>query len=351
MSSFTDRCIEKHIDRGLVSKRYLDFYSKKSWRSPARAMNLKNMQYIAEAVEKSKTKLHDVCAFAPSSYMNIVRANESGSVYLDEAARQTADTSKLIDEIKSYCRKNTFKLLDDEELDKVLEIECYDPDESGKIFGNIMLLDFPFNVSSCSADKHVEVLSRRAMLLGYNFVAMSSPEETVIDGVRCALVSIQFEATYFSSNVKSGDILYHITPKSLVPKIMARGLVPSNRNNHGFSYGSRVYCFIDRDDLLMKSYASSSGKTSKKFINKDRLAFDVLNFYKELQTKTSGMLFSTFEFTMLAVDTAKLDDVEFYRDNTFDISGRFVAVYTEKSIPPKAIDIVCDIIATPSKSK
>jgi len=43
MNSFIDKCIEKHIDRGLVSKRYLDFYSKKSWRSPARAMNLNNM--------------------------------------------------------------------------------------------------------------------------------------------------------------------------------------------------------------------------------------------------------------------------------------------------------------------
>lgn len=57
------------------------------------------------------------------------------------------------------------------------------------------------------------------------------------------------------------------------------------------------------------------------------------------------MLFDTHEFSVLAIDTAKLEDVKFFRDNTFDIDGDFIAVYTDQAIPPNAISYVDDIIA------
>ena len=95
----------------------------------------------------------------------------------------------------------------------------------------------------------------------------------------------------------------------------------------------------------MRDYAAVSGKRIKKFILNDNLKHDVLDFYKELQKKSGGILFDTHEFAVLAVDTAKLEDVKFFRDNTFDINGDFIAVYTDQAIPPSAISYVDDIVA------
>ena len=61
----------------------------------------------------------------------------------------------------------------------------------------------------------------------------------------------------------------------------------------------------------------------------DKLKDEIMDFYEELQKKTDGVLFDTHEFAVLAIDTAKLEDVKFFRDNMFDIHGNFIAVYTD----------------------
>lgn len=128
----------------------------------------------------------------------------------------------------------------------MFDVKCYDSNPSKTIYGNIMLCDFPFDISKHPIEYRVDAISRRANFLGYNYVDHSVSSIYDEDGVKCCIASIQFKATYFSSNVKLGDILYHVTPKSLVDKILHRGLMPSNKNTYGFNYGSRVYCFIDR---------------------------------------------------------------------------------------------------------
>ena len=130
----------------------------------------------------------------------------------------------------------------------MFNVECYDPDSSGNIYGNIMLDEFPFDISEHTIEYHVNLMSRRALLLGYNYVDHRIASIFDENGVKCCIASIQFEATYFSSNVKHGDILYHVTLKSLVKKILRTGLVPSNNNAHRFNYNSRVFCFIDKHD-------------------------------------------------------------------------------------------------------
>ena len=50
---------------------------------------------------------------------------------------------------------------------------------------------------------------------------------------------------------------------------------------------------------------------------------------------------NTHRFALLAIDTAKLKDMKFYRDNTFDDGeGNFFAVYTIQNIKPEAISMV-----------
>ena len=79
----------------------------------------------------------------------------------------------------------------------------------------------------------------------------------------------------------------------------------------------------------MKEYAMVSDKRSKKFILNGKLKDEILDFYEELQKKTNGILFDTHVFAVLAIDTTKLGDIKFFRDNTFDINGNFIAVYTD----------------------
>ena len=180
--------------------------------------------------------------------MNLNRIYESDVQYLDEKKRETKDTSQLIDMLRSYCKRNTMPNFNDQQFNEVFNVECYDPDSSGNIYGNIILDEFPFDISEHTIEYHVNLMSRHALLLGYNYVDHRIVSIFDENGVKCCIASIQFEATYFSSNVKHGDILYHVTPKSLVKKILRTGLVPSNKNAHGFNYNSRVFCFIDKCD-------------------------------------------------------------------------------------------------------
>ena len=314
------------------------------WKTPARAMNGNAQKYINESILKSKLPLHDVCIFNANDYMNLQRVYESSQIYLDEAKRETQDTSKLIDIFKTYCKSHIgFEDGHKIPFDDAFNVELYDPNEDKSIYGNVMLDSFPFDVSKLPIETYISYLSRRAILLGYNFVAYDVVKETSDKfGHKTAFVSIQFEASYFSSNIKIGSILYHVTPKSLASKVLSKGLLPSNKNTQGFSYGLRVYCFIDRHDEIMKWYANESGKQSKRFILTGNLKNDVKDFYEKLQEKTFGTLFDTREFAVLAIDTAKLDDVHFYRDNTFYIDDKFLAVYTDTAIRPNAISQIAE---------
>lgn len=338
---------QKKLDELQYDTSYNSFFCKSECKYPSKSINIKAPQYIREAIASSNSKFNkSICVFNPSSYLNILRLKESNCQYLDEKERQTEDISKLVDAILKYCKNNIkdWKYGIDN-FDSIFDLKCYDPNAVGNVYGNILLSNFPFDVSKTSIEKHIEILARRALLLGYNYVAHDIEKTEVDDGIKHCYASVQFEATYFSSNVKVGNILYHVAPKSISRKILSKGLVPSNKNMHNFSYSSRVYMFIDRYDQIMQDYAAVSGKQSKKFVLSSQLKTHVLEFYEELQKKTSGKLFNTHEYTVFAIDTAKLDNIKLYRDNTFDIDGDFIAVYSVAPIPPNAISIVQDFIA------
>lgn len=252
----------------------------------------------------------------------------------------------LEDKLKQYCKHDIRDWHDGLKMfDHLFHMEAYDYDDANAIAGNVVLVDFPFNMSHCTLEQHVDRMSRIAMLFGYNYVAHEPSKTICIDGADYCYASVQFEATYFSSNVRYGDILWHVTPSSYASKILKSGLLPSNKNKHGFSYSSRVYCFIDKHEQLFKDYAKSSSKQSKKFILDNDMKDELKSWYELVQEKSTGKLFDTREFAMLAIDTTKLGDVKFFRDNTFDICGSFVAVYTMQAIPPQAISIACTFIA------
>ena len=245
----------KHWENVLnkIGSNYQDFYCKKPWKNPARAMNSNALKYIDESILKSCIKLNDIWMYNTNSYMNLQRIYESSYIYLDEAKRETKDTTKFIDAIKNYCRSHIgFENGQAINFDEAFNVECYDPNENNTIFGNVMLDNFPFDTTKYSIGHHINQLSRKAILLGYNFVAYDVTNEINEDNYKTTFASIQFEASYFSGNVKFGSFLYHISPRSLMNKILSKGLLPTNKNNQGFNYSSRVYCFIDKYDEIMK---------------------------------------------------------------------------------------------------
>ena len=122
--------------------------------------------------------------------MNLNRIYESDVQYLDEKKRETKDTSQLIDMLRSYCKRNTMPNFNDQQFNEVFNVECYDPDSSGNIYGNIILDEFPFDISEHTIEYHVNLMSRHALLLGYNYVDHRIVSIFDENGVKCCIASI-----------------------------------------------------------------------------------------------------------------------------------------------------------------
>ena len=270
----------------------------------------------------------------------VLDAMDSAAQSLNESQHETKKTSDLIDMLKKYCFMNLARAISPSKFDEVFSIECIEPCFEHSIYNAVALYDFPFDTAQHSVEHHVNVLARRAALLGYNYITHSTSDGDYPD---CALVTIQFEASYFPYEVKPGTVLYHVTPKSIVHKILRNGLVPSNNNAFNYSYSPRVYCFNVNDDMLMRDYAYGSSKQSKKFVLSKDIKDEIQDFFTEIQAKKSGALFDTHEFCVLAIDTAKLKrNTKFYVDSMFEDYGLSPAVFTYDAIPPSAIEVVAE---------
>ena len=135
--------------------------------------------------------VRSLCAFNPSSYLNITRKKEATSRYIDEKERHTEDTSKLVNAIEQYCKRNIkdWKYGIDN-FDSIFDLACYDSNSTGTVYGNIMLNSFPFDVTKMPIERQIEMLARRALLLGYNYVAHDIEKTTVDDGIKHCYASI-----------------------------------------------------------------------------------------------------------------------------------------------------------------
>lgn len=128
-------------------------------------------------------------------------------------------------------------------------------------------------------------------------------------------IIISFEAKYDifvdPKKDKIPDILYHVTPKENVDKILKIGLTPKSRSKKAF-HPERVYLMrkIDDAEKLAKALANSSGNSNK-------------------------------IWTLLEIDISYLKNEYFklYKDPNFKERG----YYTVNNIPPQAIEKIKDI--------
>lgn len=303
-------------------------------------------------VNESYPKAKATCVFNYNSLANYIRLNESKYVYLDESKIVTKPTKELEDKLLSFY-ENEFKssAYISENLEKCTMFQNEYP-VNGGIYGNVIfsaVVDF----AVMSIKEFINKVSRVANLFGYNYVnsdiltanaQMTSSNGTICN---CGSMFVQFEASYVDgTSLIVGNSIYHVTTKNAVRKILSqrKGLLPNSTSEHDFSYPNRVYCFVNLPNNLHVKYASNSSKVNRKFISNEDLKKCATNMYDLLCKKASGKVFNTHEFSLLKIDTSKLKDVIFYRDNMFELSGNFVAIYTMQGIPPDAIVKVLDFM-------
>ena len=307
---------------------------KKPFKSKFNTINVNKVKLLKESISKSKCRLlNDLCVYNPTSYLNLKITQESGVVYLDEAYGKTESFEKLKDFIVRQ-----YDLISRNFPEQHIELQPYDFDNVKSIAGNVMLYAILPNDQD-KARIFVNKISTLAMHFGYNYVGHDIDDMYSRDSYE---VQIQFEATYFPGNIKIGDILWHITTKNAADKIVnqKKGLVPRSESQRGFNYSPRIYCFKVLDQDLMQKYAINSWKSNRKFILKNEDMQKIVKMHWiELLKKENGSVFDTKEFSILKIDTRKLNN-KFYRDNAFEYKDKFVAVYTMTNIPAPAIEIV-----------
>lgn len=282
--------------------------------------------------------------------MNYIRLNESSKLYLSESEQKTEPTEKFILRI---CRLYTNEFKKNAFIDGNFE-KCFNVkmcQQEGDVYGTLMF-SCVVDTQIVSVSKFVDMFVRFANVYGYNCVdyAVTTPS-TLVNvapnvSYHFAKVSIQLEALYIDgTSVIVGDYIYHVTTANAAEKIINqhRGLVPYNKCKNGFNYDARIYCFTDMTGNIDKEYAKMSGKQNIVFLRKDHKFFtpQVLNMLKVLSMKNDGAVIDLKKFVVLQIDTSKLVDMKFYRDNaTTNAKEDLIAIYTLQNIPYQAISAI-----------
>ena len=323
-----------------LNQQYLDFFCKSNYvKMPYKLSDEKSIiESISNTiVANANLSKKSLCMFNSSSLLNTIRLNECNHAYINESEKTSKPSIALDDSLKRmYLSKVNKSRLIASNINKCYMFDAFDKDPNSDVYGNILVTCL-VDINICKPIDLIKSLSIKADMLGYSYVDYEIENETTIidnnEKFICCWLKIQFEALYISPNLKYGDKLYHVTTKNIANKIMSKkiGLTPRNNNSYEFSYSPRIYCFIDKSRELQKQYATVSGKQNKKFLTLDN--YDSIANFAILQAKKTGILVDTKEFSILEIDTTKLNNVKFYRDNTFEIDGNFVAVYTSQNIP------------------
>lgn len=339
-----------------INETYLKYYMKKPscLHLPYKLVNDAHIDLVFAKLEEGHSSLakNCICVFNPFSLTNIIRDNESHKAFVDESEKTTASFEKLKAELfrmHENCSKRCPIIMDNLDASQQVFAAEY-PNNDSSVYG-LVGFEFIFDTSLHPAAYYAKMLAKKANMLNYNVVDFnldSEDQNVEKDGkiFKLSRFDIQFEAAYQDKiDLKLGRYVYHVTTKNNAGKILKGGLLPSNKNSHGFNYPPRIYTFVDIISTLhlAEPYASASKKHNKKFIaNAD--ASKLVDLYKTLMKKECGVVVDTREFSILQIDLEKIGNVKFYRDNTFEVDGKFAAVYTEQAIKPDAIAKMQDFV-------
>lgn len=355
-----------------INEAYLKFYCK-DFGCRVGAFKLSNDECIKAAVAgtKSISMKHDVhkdiCIFNPFSLTNVMRKMEHDVAWMSEADAKTVPTKDFIDEMISFYKKMfSYCKACVDAVDDDFDVECLYPNADRSIYGEVKF-SFLIDLSKHDVDHYVRAMVRRAYLMNYNMLdfEVSRPKKIIYDGaeVECVLLIIRFEAAYQDGVAIGFDrYAYHVTTKNAADKIMSRGILPKNCNLQGFRYPDRVYVFVSTKSIGRDApvYAMMSGKKNKTFLNNDYLKTlpkdeveKLIDEFKSLQCTGSsdGIVIDDRKFVILQIDLSKVGDIKFYRDYATKFDREYVAAYTYKPIPAKAITCYREIYVPELKHK
>lgn len=327
-----------------LNESYLTIYKKKNFSFSFFNVQLNSLirESLIDSFDESFNK--DICIFNSESLTNKIIEKQKNFYFLDEDTEKTFETDILIKKLEDFYYKVFKSSANISKLKNSIKVGKFEPiSNDKKIYGNILIYA-SVDETIINKDEFLLKLQQIAKKLGYNLVNVGKlttrkPKQNLYH------LYIQFEATYFNSNIHKGDFLYHVTTKNNAEKILKNGLIPSNKNLIGIDYPDRVYCFTVKNDTLFKDYLYQSRKKNLKFLKiKDKIEDQLENIYDEVISKNEyGILVNDNQYALLQIDTTKLNNIKFFKDSIFQYNindNPFIAVYTTKTIPAKAISLI-----------
>lgn len=158
-----------------------------------------------------------------------------------------------------------------------------------------------------------------AYVYGYDLTSIERYEHQKREDV--VVLSVQFESRFSNDRSGMADVMYHVAPLKILPKIRKNGLVPKSRSSE-FNYKDRVYLFNKCPMSRMIQY----GK------------------YKAEETKDDGFcLFTIMREKIESLETFKNGLLTFYADWAFDVVPDVEAMFTYGNIPLSVMEDECEV--------
>lgn len=345
-----------------ICEKYLSWYEK-GFGCFKRPFRLENNVCIAEAISGTErcgeSKFSDFCIFNSYSLTNVMRKNEYMEAWLSEAEQETLPTAEFIATMREYYKKlMTHNNALTSCLDVAFETACLFPNSNSSIYGEVKLTMI-IDVTKHDIDNYIKLFTRRAYLMNYNMIDFTKsdikPLTTNDNTSDCTYLEMWFEALYQKGvGISVSNYAYHVTTKNAAKKILAGGLTSRNTNLAGFKYPDRVYMFIDPEKAEAASdfYARRSKKRNKWYIDPDHLKKmpkaeidKLVEQFKDFQAGNTagGLVVDDRKFVILQIDLSKIGDVKLYRDYMMPFENEFIAAYSYKPIPAKAISCFKEI--------
>ena len=277
------------------------------------------------------------CLNSPFNLTRLLYENETrhGIRYLNEGVVKTYPTKKFVkafEKIANELVPDELKSLKTSDIgeggDENLFMMTYQTPEVDGVSSIVSIAIPIYKRDMDNAKKRLlSFVETTYRTYGYNLSSIDELSQTALDDI--AILSIQFEAMHSNENkAKLCDVMYHVAPMRMLPKISRQGLVPKSKSNE-FKYEGRVYLFNNCPMDKILSYGE----------------------YKANLIGDSGFcLFSIDGKRIRELNSYKNGKLGMYVDWTFNVDNEVEAIFTYGNIPLCVMDDVC-LVYSPSSTR
>lgn len=268
---------------------------------------------------------------SPFNLRRLVQENEVNQnvkYRVEEGLVRSLPTDKFLDSVGKWLEKNlptdmqnlTFKDIGEEDSDSSTILGTIDKTPENDGVSAMMSILIPVRKEDMAEFKsRLMSFIEDAYVYGYDLTSIDRYEHKKMEDV--VVLSVQFESRFSNDRFGMADVMYHVAPLKILPKIRKNGLVPKSGSSE-FKYKDRVYLFNKCPLARMVQY----GK------------------YKAEETKDDGFcLFTIFREKIESLETFKDGKLNFYVDWAFDAVPNVEAMFTYGNIPLSVMDDECEV--------